>query len=169
MNDERADRYLKKMRGLGWGGGEKHIARVNDLLPRIKAKLPELEHWLGDRDLARGEENGVYRFYHQSHKVFYLQDATVAGFKLIEEIGGEADQPCFWYTDIVKEGTGREMGERTNENWLAETRPILEAFWHTKYFIQMMVEYGRKLEPSDTILHGMDYGWAAVLYLFELR
>jgi hypothetical protein len=45
----------------------------------------------------------------------------------------------------------------------------LEAFWHTKYFIQMMVEYGRRLEPSDTILHGMDYGWAAVLTLFELR
>jgi hypothetical protein len=66
--------------------------------------------------------------------VFYLQDTTVACFRLIEEIGGEADQPSFWYADIVKEGTGREMGERTNENWLAETRPILEALWYTKYY-----------------------------------
>jgi hypothetical protein len=59
MIDPRRHRYLRKMRELCWGGGEKHVARVNDLLARIKAKLQELEHWLGDRDLARGEENGV--------------------------------------------------------------------------------------------------------------
>jgi hypothetical protein len=45
-----------------------HIARVNDLLGRIKAKLPELEQ------LRWAEEDGVYRFYHQSFKAFYLQD-----------------------------------------------------------------------------------------------
>jgi hypothetical protein len=164
MNDERSNRYLDKLRSLGWGGGEKHVARVNDLLARIKAKLPELEHWLGEENFWMSEENAVYRFYHQSFK-----DATVAGLKLIEEIGGETDPPYYWYTDIVKEGTDREFGEETNDNWMAETRPILEAFWHTKYFIEMLVKYGKALEPNDTILQGMDFGWAAVLYLFELR
>ena len=52
------------MRALDWGGGERHIARVNYLLKRIKGKLPELEHWIGGEDLVRGEENRVYRFYH---------------------------------------------------------------------------------------------------------
>jgi hypothetical protein len=165
MNDERSDRYLNKMRSLGWGGGEKHVARVKDLLGRIKAKLPELEEWLQ----SYNEENGVYRFYHQSFKVFHLQSATLAGLKLIEEIGGEIDPPYYWYTDIVKAGTEGEFTEATNDNWMAETRPILEAFWHTKYFIEMMVKYGRELEPSQEVLQMMPFGWAAILYLFELR
>jgi hypothetical protein len=46
------------------------------------------------------------------------------------------------------------------------THPILEAFWHTKYFIQMMLKYGRELESAPQCLPS---GWAAVLYLFELR
>jgi hypothetical protein len=171
MIDERADRYLKKMRKLGWGGGEKHIARVNDLLARIKAKLPQLEEWWLHEETEQhyGEENAVYRFYHQSFKVFHLQDATLAGLRLIEEIGGETDPPYYWYTDIVKAGTQGKFTESTNANWMAETRPILEAFWHTKYFIQMLIKYGKELEQNPEILQGMDFGWAAVLYLFELR
>ena len=88
---ERADRYLKKMRDLGWGGGEKHPRPRQRSISADQGEVAgTLNTGWGDRDLARGEENGVYRFYHQSHKVFYLQDATVAGFKLIDEIGGEA-------------------------------------------------------------------------------
>jgi hypothetical protein len=53
-----------------------------------------------------------------------------------------------------------------NERGLECTRPILEAFWHTKYFIQMMLKYGKELESAPQCLPS---GWAAVLYLFELR
>jgi hypothetical protein len=42
----------------------------------------------------------------------------------------------------------------------------LDAFWHTKYFINMMVKYANELEAVESPLQP---GMAAVLYLFELR
>jgi hypothetical protein len=90
------------------------------------------------------EENGVYRFYHGSFKVFNMQGPIKEAFKLIDEIGGEDDPPHFDYALLVKAGTENDFaGDRTNANWDAETKPILEAFWHTKYFINMMVKYGK--------------------------
>ena len=141
-------------------------ARVNDLLMRIKARLPQLEELLAEIEDRSGEEDRVYRFYHQSFKVFYLQELTLAGFKLIEEIGGETDAPHAWYCQIIKEGTAHKFDASTNDNWLKSTRPILEAFWHTKYFAQMMIKYAKELEMAP---QAMPSGWAAILWLFELR
>ena len=38
-----------------------------------------------------------------------------------------------------------ETPEDMHEHWLKYARPILEAFWHTKYFILMMFKYGQEL------------------------
>ena len=157
-------RYLQKMRGLRREGA--HLARTNDLLVRIKAKLPQLEELLTQIEDRSGEEDRVYRFYHQSFKVFYLQELTLAGFKLIEEIGGETDPPYPWYCQIIKEGTALKFEATTNDDWLKSTRPILEAFWDTKYFTQMMIKYAKELEKAP---RAMPSGWAAILWLFELR
>jgi hypothetical protein len=47
MDENEIDsRYLRKMRNLIREGT--HIARINDLLERIKAKLPELEELLAE-------------------------------------------------------------------------------------------------------------------------
>jgi hypothetical protein len=159
------DRYLKKILALTRSGT--HLARINDLLARIKEHLPRLEELLTEYGQHWSEEDKVYRFFHQSFKVFALQEDTKAGFELIKEIGGEQDPPHQWYCQIVKEGTeGDFVEERTNANWLAETRSILEAFWHTKYFLLMMAKYSRELDEAPQC---MPSGWAAVLYLFELR
>jgi hypothetical protein len=157
-------RYLQKMRGLMREGA--HLARTNDLLARVKARLPQLEELLAQIEDRSGEEDGVCRFYHQSFKVFDLQELTMAGLKLIEEIGGETDPPHPWYCQIVKEGTGHQFELSMNDDWFRHTRPILEAFWHTKYFTQMMIKYGKELETAPQML---PFGWAAVLWLFELR
>jgi hypothetical protein len=157
-------RYLQKMRGLTRAGA--HLARTNDLLTRVKAQLPQLEELLARVEDRSGEEDGVYRFYHQSFKVFDLQELTLAGFKLIEEIGGETDSPHPWYCQIVKEGTAHKFEASTNHNWLKSTRTILETFWHTKSFTQMMIKYAKELETAPQML---PFGWAAVLWLFELR
>lgn len=87
---------------------------------------------------------------------------------------GQSGQPpdCLheWYAQIYLEGTSHEFNESMNLEWLEHTRPILEAFWHTKYFLQMMSKYGQLLEPdSEELLQEMAPGWAAVLWLFELR
>jgi hypothetical protein len=68
-------RYLEKMRGLT--GEDAHIARVNDLLARIKVKLPQLEELFAQIEDRSGEEDGGYRFYHHSFKVFDLQKLDV--------------------------------------------------------------------------------------------
>jgi hypothetical protein len=80
----------------------------------------------------------VYRFYHQPFKVFRLQELTLAGLKLIEEIGGEADPPYRQYCQIVKEGTEYDFKPSMNDYWLRYTRPILEAFPHNEILHQMM-------------------------------
>jgi hypothetical protein len=50
---------------------------------------------------------------------------------------------------------------------LASNHPqFLEAFFHPRYFLEMAVRYGRKLEAPPTVLPS---DWAALLYLFELR
>lgn len=53
-----------------------HEARMNDLLMRIKARLPQLEELLAQIEDKSGEEDRVHRFYHQSFKVFELQELT---------------------------------------------------------------------------------------------
>jgi hypothetical protein len=95
-----------------------------------------------------------------------LQDEIREGLKLIEQIGGETDPPNEWYCRIVKEGTEHDFDLSMNDDWLRHTRPILEAFWHTKYFIQMMIKYAKELETAP---QATPSGWAAILYLFELR
>ncbi len=53
-----------------------------------------------------------------------------------------------------------------NQRWLNVARPIVEAFFHARYFLEMVCRYVRRLKyPPAT----MSSGWAAVLYLYDLR
>ncbi len=71
-----------------------------------------------------------------------------------------------WFTGIVAQGTGKEFEMSHNQKWLHHTRPIVEAFFHAHYFLKMAVKYGKELESAPD---RMPSGWAAVLYLFDLR
>ena len=53
-----------------------------------------------------------------------------------------------------------------NKEWLRHTRPIIEAFFHAKFFLEMAVKYGKELEECPEILPS---GWAALLYFYNLR
>jgi hypothetical protein len=145
---------------------EKQDAHMEALLGRIRERLPKIEELLVEIADHWGEEDGVYRFYHQSFKVFGLQQITKESFKLIEKIGGETDPLNGWYCQIVKEGTEGDFCDDTNAHWPEQTRPILEAFWHTKYFLAMMAKYGKELQSAPRVLPS---GWASVLCLFSLR
>jgi len=50
--------------------------------------------------------------------------------------------------------------------WDASTRPLLEAFFHARYFLEMAVKYGAELDEPPTTLPS---GWAGLLYLYNLR
>ena len=71
-----------------------------------------------------------------------------------------------WFLRIVRDGTGRVFEPEHNRRWLEETRPILEAFFHARYFLDMAVRYGGTLEAPPRLLPS---GWAAFLYLYDLR
>jgi len=53
-----------------------------------------------------------------------------------------------------------------NRNWIKHTRPIVEAFFHPHFMLKMVCKYGRELSEPPQMLPS---GWAAVLYLFNLR
>jgi len=149
MNGERA---FQKARALMREPGA-HQKRMDELLGRIKTRLADIDALLAEYAEHWAEEDGVYRFYHQSFKVFdRLQPLTKQGFGLITEIGGEQDPPCEWYCQIVREGTEHDFNETTNNEWLTQTRPILEAFWHTKYFLAKMAKYAKQLDSAPQCL-----------------
>jgi len=53
---------------------------------------------------------------------------------------------CIEYEEILKEGIGKKFEMSHNQRWTQETRPIIEAFLHTKYFLEMGLKYGLELE-----------------------
>ncbi len=135
------------------------------LLQAISDKLPALEALLEQTASHWGYEDPIYRFYHQSFKVYALQDATEHIVTALSELAPDR-QLNQWFTEIVAEGTGREFAMEVNQRWTAETRPILEAFFHARFFLEMACKYGRELELAPTMLPS---GWAALLYLYDMR
>lgn len=138
---------------------------VNELFKNMQASMPEFEELLAKCSGHWGSEDSVYRFYHQSFKVYNLQDLTL---EIVERLQALApDRPLNdWFMQIVREGTSKMYKQEDNENWLAVTRPIVEAFFHARYFLEMAVKYRRELESPPQL---MPSGWAAVLYLYNMR
>lgn len=139
--------------------------RERQLLAAIKSSLPALEELMKRASNHWGYEDPIYRFYHGSFKVFHLQHSTkeiVAALRaLLPAV--ELNQ---MFLSIIRDGSGRSFATETNSRWLAETRPIVEAFLHARYFLEMTIRYGKELdEPPSTL----PSGWGAVLYLYNLR
>jgi hypothetical protein len=54
---------------------------------------------------------------------------------------------------IIAEGTGKEFDLSMNDRWLAETRPIFEAFFHAKHMLEMVVKCGREqINPENRFI-----------------
>ncbi len=135
------------------------------LLARIKQRLPELEDLLKRVSDHWGFEDGFYRFYHQSFKVYGLQMLTVQIRETLASLNPGKEMNA-WFCRILDEGTGRKFVPEANQDWLAHTRPILEAFFHARSMLELAVKYGRELERAPTM---MPSGWAALLYLYDMR
>lgn len=138
---------------------------ANKLLRNIKQQLPKLEELLARVEGHWGMEDGFYRFYHQSFKVYHLQHETEEIRQALRDLLPDRSMNR-WFSEIVTQGTGREFEMAHNQDWLRQTRPIVEAFFHAHYFLKMAVKYGKELETAPDCLPS---GWAAVLYLFNLR
>ncbi|MBI4614960.1 MAG: hypothetical protein HY720_15215 [Planctomycetes bacterium] len=138
---------------------------VQALLANLQARLAALEELLARASDHWGYEDLVYRFYHQSFKVFFLQASTERIVAALRDLA--PDLPLNeWFLRIVREGTGKEFVMEDNQRWVEATAPILEAFFHTRFFLEMAVRYGRELAFPPRLLPS---GWAALLYLYNLR
>lgn len=137
---------------------ERLLACLKEKAEEFRALLEKMEsHW--------GIEDGIYRFYHQSLKVYYVQELTQEAVELLQSLLPERPLNA-WFMQIVREGTSKTFELAHNENWLHHTRPMVEALFHTHYFVKMACKYGQELEAQPA---GLPSGYAALLYLFDLR
>ena len=130
------------------------LKRRQDALAKALAACSD--HW--------GYEDPIYRFYHQSFKVYTLQADTEA---IVLELGKLLpEQPLNdWFREIVRQGTGKHFTMEDNARWTEVTRPILEAFFHARFFLEMAVRYA----PLEAPPNPLPSGYAALLYLYGLR
>jgi hypothetical protein len=124
-------------------------------LANIVAYLPKLEAMLESVNQKWIHEDCVYRFYHQSFKVYGLQDSTLEIVGLLQALAPHL-QLNAWFREIVKRGTGRGFKLEDNENWFEITRPMLDAFFHARYFLEMICKYGKQRDKPPTIIPS---GW----------
>lgn len=139
------------------------------LLEQIKTRKEGLLEIQRKVDGHWGGEDGFYRFYHGSLKVYWVQDLTqrmVEAFVEIGEAAGVTGGLNPQFVEIIKQGTGKTFELSHNLEWSAHTRPILEAFFHAREMLRHMIRYGEELESAPNCLPS---GWAAVLYLYRLR
>ena len=146
-------------------GGEGVVPNAEGaLLLSLRRDRPELEKLLAECSNHWAYEDPVYRFYHQSFKVYGLQGSTQSIVQRLQALA--PDRPLNpWFVQIVQAGTGKGFKHEDNERWIEATRPILEAFFHARFFLEMAVRYADLQEPPQVL----PSGYAALLYLFGLR
>ena len=135
------------------------------LFARLKTDHAQLVELLADASGHWRYEDGLYRFYHQSFKVYRLQPHTLAMVAALRSLAPERDLHPY-FAEILAQGTGIEFEPEHNGRWTAVTRPVVEAFLHAKYFLEMAVKCGGELDAPPRV---MPSGWAALLYFYGLR
>lgn len=134
------------------------------LLQSLRRDRSELEKLLAECNDHWGYEDPFYRFYHQSFKVYWLQERTQSIVQRLQALA--PDRPLdSWFVQIVQEGTGKVFKTEDNKRWTEVTRPILEAFFHARFFLEMAVRYAGLEKPPQLL----PSGYAALLYLYGLR
>jgi len=145
--------------------GEDARLGVQELFDHIKAALPQLEALLEECSSHWGYEDMVYRFYHGSFKVYWVQTTTRKIVAALQALApGHSLNP--WFTAMVEEGTGRAWTAGDISRLLEVTRSMFEAFFHARFLLEMAVRYGRKLDAPPA--KSLPSGWGALLSLYGL-
>jgi hypothetical protein len=143
---------------------EQHLQLELLLLKRLKQRKTGLEKMLGVMSDHWTYEDHFYRYYHGSFKVYSARNTTAQAVKLLLELLPERKLNLS-FEKIISDGVGAEFNLRHNKNWEKHTRPILEAFAHAKFMIEMAVRYADLPKPPPML----PSGYAALLYLYDLR
>jgi hypothetical protein len=138
---------------------------IDILLNNIKANLPKLEKLIEDVNGHWVYEDAIYRAYHTSFKCYYIQGATNNIVAALEKL--MPDRPLnAMFMRIIQDGTGKTFQLEHNKEWEKHTRPMMEAFFHARYMLEMAIKYGKQYEKAPESLKS---GFAALLYLYGIR
>ena len=142
----------------------KRHALSEQLLSTLKSSRAEIEMHLNH--FRREEPDLIYRFYHQSFKVFILNGLTKNSVEFFKKLAPTGCTLNGWFIEIADNGLSKQFSDDTNQNWFQETLPVLQAFWHCRYFLEQMLAAADELDQAPQMLPS---GWATVLYLYDLR
>ena len=134
------------------------------LLATLRERRADLQAMFEKMSSHWGFEDPVYRFYHQSYKLYYLQSETEEIVGLLKSLAPDRSLNP-WFRAIIEDGTQKTFTPADNQEWLSITRPILEAFFHARFFLEMAVRYSSLDDPPMPL----PSGYAALLYLYGLR
>jgi|SRR5436853_1152726 len=158
-----AKRHPKAARGKHGSRDDERSAELR-LLANIRRRRRELHRLFDDFSDHWRFEDPVYRFYHQSFKVYLLQEETEAIVRTLKSLA--PDRPLSpWFVEIVNAGTGKRFKPEDNAEWMRVTRPIVEAFFHARFFLEMTIRYADLQTPPNPL----PSGYAALLHLYGLR
>jgi hypothetical protein len=138
------------------GKGKTQMERPAEvaLLKSLHLRHRELKALLKKSNDHWGFEDPVYRFYHQSFKVCGLQEKTKAIVSKLDSLAPDRSLNP-WFLKIVAAGTGKQFKQEDNTEWPRVTRPIPEAFFHAKFFLEMAVRYAYIPVPPLALPSGM--------------
>jgi hypothetical protein len=142
-------------------------SQADELLANIQAHWSDLATLLEEINSHWVYEDLIYRFYHQSFKVYALQRETKRIVAALQSIAPSGTTLSPLFEAIYHAGaSGMPFEIEHNKEWAAHTRVFLEAFFHARFFLEMAVKYGKKLQAAPSLLPS---GWAALLCLYNLR
>lgn len=136
------------------------------LFASLKAQQSELEKLLASVMEEWSYDDLIYRYYHHSFKVYWLQGKTEKIHTALAALAPAGVKLNERYLHIYRNGMGRAFKRGHNRNWDFNTRPILEAFFHAKYFLEMAVKTAQTMEEPQPPLPSY---YAGFLYLYNLR
>lgn len=145
----------------------------SELHKNIIEKSAELKSLYEEVHSQFGLEDLIYRFYHRSFKVYFAQNYTERITKLLEKIAPRGTEFCQRYADIYRAGTDKKFDTSHNLDWDNKTKPIVEAFLHATYFLDMAVKH-IDTAPEEHVtmnkpINIITPGWAALLELYNIR
>jgi hypothetical protein len=141
--------------------------RTKPLLKNIKKNLPALKKLHKQVCGMWWYEDFIYRFYHCSLKIFYRYEQTREMVDALKKLAPEGTELNSMFVEIINEGaSGKEFKTEYNQEWEKHTRPMIEAFLHAKFFLEMAIKYGQMLKNPESC---MPSGWAALLCLYNMR
>jgi len=134
------------------------------LLEQLRAHLDALTR---TQQQAHSPEvtDRIYRFWHQSFKVFRLQYHTEQIADVLRRAGG--NRPLNpWFEHLVAAGTGHVFHPEDNGRWYDTASGVVHSFLHVRHLLDVTVEAATTIEGPTPVLPS---GWATVLSLYQLR